>query len=145
VHVVGLTVPEVRKKLVESYGKILANPVVTVTLKDFNKPYFIATGQVGKPGKYELRANTTVIEAIGIAGGFNESSKHSDVWVFHRLADGSVQSKHVNVKQMLAGADLKEDLSLSPGDTVYVPQNTASKIKGFVQPSVGATVSPVRP
>jgi len=81
VHVAGLTVPELTKTLQSTYGKILAKPVITVMLRDFNKPYFIATGQVGKPGKYDLRANTTVIEAIGIAGGMNDTSKHSEVWI----------------------------------------------------------------
>ena len=139
VHVAGLTVPELRKTLQGAYSKILAKPVITVTLRDFNKPYFIATGQVGKPGKYDLRANTTLIEGIGIAGGMNDTSKHSEVWVFHRLPDGSVQSKRVNVKQMLASGNLNEDARLQPGDTIFIPQNTFSKIKNFLAPSVGAS------
>ena len=135
VHVAGLTVPELTKTLESTYSKILAKPVITVMLRDFNKPYFIATGQVGKPGKYDLRANTTLIEAIGIAGGLNDTSKHSSVWVFHRLPDGTVQRKRVNVKQMLAAGNLREDVHLQPGDTIFIPQNTASKIKAFISPS----------
>ena len=142
VHVAGLTVPELTKTLQSTYGKILAKPVITVMLRDFNKPYFIATGQVGKPGKYDLRANTTVIEAIGIAGGMNDTSKHSEVWIFHRLPDGTVQSKRVNVKQMLVAGNLNEDVSLQPGDTIFVPQNLASKIKNFIAPSLGAAIVP---
>ncbi len=145
VHVAGLTVPELTKTLESTYSKILAKPVITVVLRDFNKPYFIATGQVGKPGKYDLRANTTLIEAIGIAGGFNDTSKHSSVWVFHRLPDGTVQRKRVNVKQMLAEGNLAEDVHLQAGDTIFIPQNTASKIRAFVQPSLGATVIPSKP
>jgi polysaccharide export outer membrane protein len=145
VHVAGLTVPELKQTLQDVYGKILSKPVITVTLRDFNKPYFIATGQVVKPGKYDLRANTTVIEAIGIAGGMNDTSKHSEVWVFHRMPDGSVQSKRVNVKQMLASGNLNEDGLIRPGDTIFVPQNTASKIKNFLAPSVGAAIMPGRP
>jgi polysaccharide export outer membrane protein len=145
VHVGGLTVPELTKTLQSAYGKILAKPVITVMLQDFNKPYFIATGQVGKPGKYDLRANTTLIEAIGIAGGMNDTSKHSEVWVFHRLPDGTVQSKRVNVKQMLVAGRLNEDVSLQSGDTVYVPQNMASKIKNFISPSIGAAIIPSKP
>jgi polysaccharide export outer membrane protein len=145
VHVAGLTVPELKQTLQDVYGKILAKPVITVTLRDFNKPYFIATGQVGKPGKYDLRANTTVIEAIGIAGGMNDTSKHSEVWVFHRMPDGSVQNRRVNVKQMLASGNLNEDGRIQPGDTIFVPQNTASKIKNFLAPSIGAAIMPGRP
>jgi polysaccharide biosynthesis/export protein len=44
----------------QAYAKILKNPVISVVLKDFEKPYFIANGQIGRPGKYELRGETTV-------------------------------------------------------------------------------------
>jgi polysaccharide export outer membrane protein len=143
VHVAGLTVPELTNTLESAYSKILTKPVIRVMLRDFNKPYFIATGQVGKPGKYDLRANTTLIEAIGIAGGLNDTSKHSEIWVFHRLPDGNVQRQRVNVKQMLAaGGDLSEDVRLQPGDTIYIPQNKASKLRTFIQPTLGATVVP---
>ena len=145
VHVAGLTVPELTKTLQSAYGKILAKPVITVMLRDFNKPYFVAIGQVGKPGKYDLRANTTVIEALGIAGGLNDTSKHSDVWIFHRLPDGNVQSRRVDVKRMLASGNLNEDALLQPGDTIFVPQNTASKIKNFLAPSIGAAIMPGKP
>jgi protein involved in polysaccharide export with SLBB domain len=83
-----------------------------------------------------------VIEAIGIAGGMNDTSKHSEVWIFHRLPDGTVQSKRVNVKQMLVAGNLNEDVSLQPGDTIFVPQNLASKIKNFIAPSLGAAIVP---
>jgi len=145
VHVAGQTVPELTQTLESAYGKILAKPVIVVALRDFNKPYFIATGQVGKPGKYDLRASTTVIEAIGIAGGMNDTSKHSEVWIFHRLPDGSVQSRRVNVKRMLNAGNLDEDALLQPGDTIFVPQNRASKIKNFISPSVGAAIIPSKP
>jgi hypothetical protein len=48
----------------------LHNPIINVVLKDFEKPYFIAGGQVAHPGKFDLRDDTTLTEAIAIAGGF---------------------------------------------------------------------------
>src|SRR2546422_4692497 len=53
VHVTGDTVPELTESLRQSYSKILSEPLISVLLKDFEKPYFVADGQVGKPGKYE--------------------------------------------------------------------------------------------
>jgi polysaccharide export outer membrane protein len=72
----GQTVPELTETLKTVYAKILHDPVITVALKDFDKPYFIAAGQVAKPRKYDLRGPLTVTEAVAIAGGFNDSAKH---------------------------------------------------------------------
>ena len=75
----GQTIPELTQTIKKAYAKILHDPVVTVALKDFEKPYFVAAGQVAKPGKYELRSDITLVEAVNIAGGFTEASKHSQV------------------------------------------------------------------
>jgi len=48
-HVEGQTIPELTETLRQSYARILHDPVITVTLKDFDKPYFTASGQVTHP------------------------------------------------------------------------------------------------
>jgi len=134
IFVEGQTVPELTESLKAAYSKILHDPVIAVSLKDFEKPYFIAAGQVGKPGKYDLRGPLTVTEAVAIAGGFNEKSKHSQVVLFHP-ANGGFDAKLLNIKKLLASRNLNEDVLMQPGDMVYVPQNTFSKIRSFIPSS----------
>jgi polysaccharide biosynthesis/export protein len=137
-NVAGKTTPELTQMLQKKYSGILKDPVIDVVLKDFEKPYFIAQGELGKPGKYELRGDTTVLQAIGIAGGINEKAKHSQVLLFRQISDQWVSVKKLDMKEMLATADLSEDLHLRPGDMIYVPKNTLSKIKDFLpKPSIG--------
>ena len=96
-HVAGKTTPELTQIFQKNYSRILHDPVVTVVLKDFEKPYFIAHGELGHPGKYELRGDTTVVEAIGIAGGFNEKIEAlSGVAVSQGLEsmDGGQKARH---------------------------------------------------
>ena len=128
----GQTIPELTETIKKAYANILHNPVLTVALKDFEKPYFIAAGQVGKPGKYDLRSDITLVEAVAIAGGFTESSKHSQVVLFRRVSDQWVEARLFNVKQMLQEHDLSEDAHLRPGDMIFVPQNTISKIQRYL-------------
>src|SRR5579863_4603178 len=64
----GLTVPEFSQAIQQAYHGYLHDPEAAVALKDFERPYFVVGGQVGKPGKYELRSDTTVAEAVQIAG-----------------------------------------------------------------------------
>jgi polysaccharide export outer membrane protein len=137
-HVEGQTVPEVTQSLRTAYGKILHDPVITIALKDFDKPYFIASGQVGRPGKYDLRGDTTVTQALAIAGGFNDNAKHSQVLLFRRVSNDWVEVRKLDVKQMLQAANLSEDLHLRPGDMLFVPKNTVSKIRPWIPyPSLG--------
>jgi polysaccharide biosynthesis/export protein len=132
VHVAGLTVAELTDTLRKVYSPILHDPIISIVLKDFEKPYFIADGQIGKPGKYELRGETTVTQAIAIAGGFTEQSKHSQVLLFRRLSDQWTEAKILNVKKMEKEGNLREDPFLRPGDMLFVPKNTWSKIDHFI-------------
>jgi len=138
-HAEGLTVPELREVVRKAYAATLHDPEVTAVLRDFNKPYFVAGGEVTHPGKYELRTDTTVVEAVATAGGFTPQAKHSQVVLFRRVSSGMFEAKLLNVKRMLNVHDLREDVHLQPGDMLYVPQNAISKIKQYLPVSdVGA-------
>lgn len=144
-YVEGFTLPELQATLAKAYAGTLHDPQVTVTLKDFDKPYFIASGEVSKPGKYELRGDTTVTEALAMAGGFNSQAKHSQVVLFRRVSDGLAESRVLNVKHMLRSKNLTEDLHLRPGDLLFVPQNTISKVRRYLPiSSLGAYWNPAQ-
>jgi polysaccharide export outer membrane protein len=143
VHVADQTVPELTATLRTAYSNILHDPLISVTLKDFEKPYFIADGQVDRPGKYDLRGDTTLTQAIAIAGGFKDTAKHSQVLLFRRASEGWYSAKIINVKKMDKEGVLNEDPFLHPGDMLFVPQNTISKIKPFLPgSSMGAFINP---
>jgi polysaccharide biosynthesis/export protein len=127
----GQTVPELTETLRGAYGKILNDPIISVSLKDFEKPYFVADGQVGKPGKYDLRGSVTLIQAIAIAGGFTDKARHSQVLLFRRVSAQWMHAQIIDVKKMEKAGKLNEDPLLHPGDMLFVPKNTLSKIDAF--------------
>jgi polysaccharide export outer membrane protein len=88
-------------------------------------------GHVGRPGKYDLRADTTVTEAVAIAGGFTEKAKHTQILLFRRVSDEWVEAKELDLKSVLNGR-FEEDVHLRPGDMLFVPQNKMSKIRPFI-------------
>lgn len=143
IHVEGETVPELTETIKLAYSKTLHDPVIAISLKDFEKPYFVATGQVERPGKYDLRSDLTVTEAVAIAGGFTEKAKHSQVVLFRPSPLGGYEAKLINIKKLLNSRNLSEDLEVQPGDLVYVPQNAISKIRPFLpSSSMGAFLGP---
>jgi polysaccharide export outer membrane protein len=144
IHVSGLTLPEVKQLLETKYATILKRPVVSVVPKDLDKSYFIATGEVSRPGKYELRGDITITEALAIAGGFTpDRAKHSEVVLFRKQGDTLGPGKVFDVKKMLKERNLSEDVYLHPGDLLYVPQNSWSKLRQVMPtPGVGMQVIP---
>lgn len=143
IHISSETIPQLISTLQVAYSKILNKPAISVLLKDFEKPYFIATGQVGHPGKYTLHGETTVTEGIAMAGGLTDKSKHSHVVLFRRVSSEWTEAKVLDVKKMLKEGNLSEDFELHPGDMIYVPQNTMSKIARFIPTSsVNTYMSP---
>lgn len=141
VQVAGQSVPEVTATIKNAYGKILNQPIVSVVLKDFQKPYFIADGQVGHPGKYDLRGDVTLTEAIAMAGGFLDTSKHSKVMLYRKADKGWYAAEVFDIKKMQKQGNLKEDPELHAGDMLYVPKNAFSKYRAFLPgSSMGAFV-----
>ena len=135
VYLEGLTIPDAEVQIREAYAGMLNDPEVSITLKDFDKPFFIAGGEVGRPGKYELRSDTTVAEAVAMAGGFTPRAKHSQVVLFRRLSDEVYESHLLNIKSMLKSRQVQEDMHLRSGDLIFVPQNLISKIRQYVPAS----------
>jgi len=133
IHVEGQTLPELTQSLRTTYAKILHDPIINVSLKDFEHPYFVASGEVGKPGKYDVHGDTTVTQAVAEAGGFTDRAKHSQVLLFRRVSNDWVEVKKVNVKRLLQAKNLQEDLQLQSGDTVFVPKSALSKVKPWIQ------------
>jgi polysaccharide biosynthesis/export protein len=138
----GRSLEEFRGAVREAYRGYLHDPEVAVALKGFERPHFTVGGQVGHPGKFELRSDTTVAEAVEIAGGFTPQAKHSQVVLFRRVNDNLVETQLIDLKKMLKTHGLREDAHLRPGDFVFVPQNRISKIaQFFTRPSMSMYVS----
>jgi polysaccharide export outer membrane protein len=141
----GRTLEEFRLAVRQAYAGYLHDPQVAVALKEFEHPYFVAGGEVGHPGKYELRSDTSIMEAVQIAGGFTHEAKHSQVVLFRHVNDDLVEARVFDIKKMLKEKSLSESASLRPGDMVFVPQNSISKIERFLtKPDLSMYVTPTQ-
>jgi len=127
VRVQGQTISEVKETVRAAYEPVVREPVFTATLTQFEKPYFVASGQVKTPGRYELRGATTVTQALAFAGGTVAGADLSEVLLVRRHGDG-VEVKEINVKHMLAKRDLSEDPLLRPGDMLVVGKSVIGKL-----------------
>lgn len=136
-HVQGLTIPQLVNALKKSYGGVLHDPIINVDLADFQKPFFTVAGQVGKPGKYDLRSDITIAEALAVAGGMTPTAK-GQIFLFHRTSKDWVEVRKVNLRDILRGKRVKEDASIQPGDMIYVPEKFIANFKKYVPYSFNA-------
>jgi polysaccharide biosynthesis/export protein len=143
VKVGGSTVEEARQKIYEKALVRLKDPEITLLLKEFQRPYFVVSGEVATGGKFEMRERVTALQAVMIAGGFKDSAKSSQVVVFRKLNDDVAEVRTLNLGKLKKTSDLENDLTLQSGDIVYIPRNTFSKIERFMRlSSVGSLLAP---
>ena len=130
----GLTLEQVKASILEKASLRLQGPEVTLVLKDFEKPYFVVGGEVGTPGKFEMRGSVSPIQAIAIAGGFKTASaKHSQVILFRRVGEDLAKTEILNLKTAMSPSVAESLADLRPGDVLVVPQNRVSKIERFIK------------
>jgi polysaccharide export outer membrane protein len=135
VHIQGLTMLEAQREIVKAYSTILKDPDITVTLKDFEKPYFVVSGSVRNPGKFDYRSHTTVMQAVAIAGGFDNSAKHSQILLMRKYSNDLVQVAMVDLRQVMKGKDPGKDPEVRPGDTIFAPKSAFAKFAPFLPSS----------
>lgn len=130
----GLTLDQMKAAIVEKASQRLKDPEITLTLKDFQKPYFVVGGEVTNPGRYEMRGQVTALQAIAMAGGFKTlSAKHSQVILFRRVGADLAKTQILNLKAAMSVSSTEPLSDLQPGDMLIVPQNQISKIERFVK------------
>jgi polysaccharide biosynthesis/export protein len=144
VRVLGKTLPEAETLIAQAYRGILNKPVVSVQLQDFLKPSFYASGEVGRPGRYEILSDITLIQALSEAGGLlNERASKKQIIVFRPQGNGTYESRVIDFKQMLNAKAPQEDYAILPGDVIYVPQNRYSKVQRYIPTAnIGTYVGP---
>jgi len=87
-------------------------------------------GEVGRAGTFPLDKETSVLEAIILAGGFRDSAAPAGVKVLRRTASG----KQETISLDLAGAVPKDkNFRLEDGDTVLVPKGNTFFVFGEVK------------
>lgn len=131
IRIEDLTAPEVVEAVKKAYVGTLHNPIVNVNLVDFQKPFFTVSGQVGKPGQYDLRSDITVSQALAVAGGLAPTAK-TQVFLYRAVSSSWAEVRELKLKDILHGKNVNEDVHLRPGDMIFVPENTITKFKKYI-------------
>lgn len=131
----GLTLQELQQELNERYREQIEGMEVVPVLAQRAPRYVYVLGEVRTPGRFELVAPTTVIQAISLAGGWNVGSNLRQVVVFRRDDNWQLLATMVNIQAPLYGRDCNPcgEIWLSDSDIVIVPKGKILVADEFVE------------
>lgn len=122
----GLTPEELRDNIVNRLNEYQETAIASVIVLSVNSYRIFILGEVKLPGTYLLKAKTTILQAISLAGGFTQFASKNKIVLVRRNNndDGGPEEKRVSINfSDLVYGDEKTDknLVLKPGDTIFVP------------------------
>ena len=68
VQAAGLSTDILGRRIAERLTEFMANPNVSVQVKEVKSYFFYVAGEVSKPGKYSLQSYATVLQGVSMAG-----------------------------------------------------------------------------
>jgi len=125
VQAAGLTADALAQRIADRLKQYIANPAVSVSVKELNSYSVYVLGEVSKPGKFQLKSYITVLQAISMAGGFTEWAKKNRLQVVRATQNGDHRRQEVHIPirydDLVSGRGEPGNIVLHPGDTVVVP------------------------
>ena len=90
--------------------------------EDDLKPKIFVTGEVLRPGPYNVRQATTLVQALAIAGGLGPYAAKRRIQVRRAVAGGGDEEIfHFDYQAYVAGSD-QGNIQLQAGDVILVPE-----------------------
>ena len=115
----GKTAIDLQREVAQKYSQYIAQPSVTVVVKEVNSPKVSVLGEVKNPGVYKIKERATVLDAIAMAGGLTEYAKKNKITVIR--VDGGGAQKHMkfNLDDQIKGRR-NDPFYVLPYDTIYI-------------------------
>ncbi len=121
----GLTSNQLASQIASRLKEFKERPTVTVSVKEVNSYYVYVLGEVIKPGKYQLKSQATVLQALAIAGGFGIYAAKNKMRVIRNVQTENGESREIRIParydDLISGSGEIGNFFLKTGDVVVVP------------------------
>lgn len=127
----GLTLEELKQKLVKAYSTYYRQPQIAVTFAPFDErngvsPWGTVTvlGEVNNPGPVNMPStmDLTVTKVLQAAGGLKPFADRTNIRVTRCDKDGQQTRTYVNLKEIGQDGRVDKDMVLRAGDVVWVSE-----------------------
>jgi len=135
VNVAGRPVAAVAGLLVSRLAEgYLVDPQVNVFIEEFKSKKAVILGQVIKPGQYELRGSTTLLEVISLAGGLAVDA--GNTVTIKRRHDGADATTSdiitIDMNKLVEQGDTALNVQIMDGDTINISRTGMYFVTGEV-------------
>ncbi len=121
IQAAGLTPMQLRDKIAAALAEFMPNPEVAVTVLDVRSYRISVLGEVQRPGVLQLKASTTILEALALAGGFRDFASPSKIVIFRKDEQGNTQKIRFNYNRAVSNSGDQQNVTLITGDVIVVP------------------------
>lgn len=133
--VTGLTKKELAGKVAKLISSYVINPEVDVTILEYRSKSYLVIGEVNRPGRYFMRSGTTTVKDAIIESGLPmTSAAMRKCVVITPDKNGRIKKRPVDVYAILYAGNLRKNVELYPGDTLYVPATIMAKAFRVIAP-----------
>jgi polysaccharide export outer membrane protein len=115
----GQTAMELADTIHQRLLFFIKEPQVSVIILQVNAPKYFVIGSVTKPGTYSLRSDTSVLQALALAGGFTQFASPKNIKLI-RNTGGKTDVRKVNYYNIIEDGG-EGNYLLKSGDTIVVP------------------------
>ncbi len=118
---------KLKKRLQKFYAETLDVTVsLTLAYKDETEDEVLpdvvyVTGEVNKPGPFEMKKPTTVLQALAWSGGLGPFAAKKRIQI-RRMIDGEYELFTFDYKAVERGYYLEDNIYLKDGDVIVVPE-----------------------
>lgn len=116
----GISPGELKERIEARLKEYLSAPNVTVVVDAIMSYRIYVIGKVQKPGIQTIEKPVTVLQALTLAGGFQDYAKDAEIVVIRKQA-GENQLFDFNYKDVIKGRKAEQNILLRTGDVVVVP------------------------
>lgn len=139
IYVEGLTKAQLQEKITSILSEFVISPDVNIQILEYLSKVYYVIGEVNSPGKFFMKGNTiTVRDAVMQAGLPNQGASMRKCRLISPNANGRNNVVYVNVYELLYAGNLTCNLTMKPGDILYVPSTVVAKIIKVISPATNA-------
>jgi protein involved in polysaccharide export with SLBB domain len=134
VMVANRTDAEIANVIADAYASsVLVSPIVEVRRGALGPQNIIVGGEVNTPGLVEMTGPIGALEAVLLAGGFQNTAARGDVVILRRSPGGRLMMRTVNLHDALRGRSGADSVQIRRHDIVFVPRSTVAEVNVFVE------------
>lgn len=128
----GRTALDVETSVQDAMDAELASPDLDLRPITFASQRVFVGGEVNEPGVYEIPGQIGALEAILLAGGFEDTAELESVVILRRGPDGATMAKLIDLDGM-AEPGRADTVTLQRFDVVFVPRSGIANWNLFIQ------------